>query len=532
MKYFVFRNFTVEPLFSNFAAEFSGYDDISEFNSDSETFVWFYNLSLNPDTNLQISEIDHFYDKINYLINRIPATKDFYIFTLVDLFSFKWQNSDFSLDSRIAEFNKDILSISKIKTNVKIIDLADFVKAFDRESLINWKYYYTSHTFINPALSEKFQAWFLKKTNAIISLRKKCLILDLDNTIWGGVLGEDGIEGIKLGNNYPGNCYSDFQRYLAEALKNGIILAICSKNNEADAIEAFEKNPNMVLKMSHIVAHRINWNNKPTNIKELSKEINIGLDSMVFIDDNPTEREIVKEAIPEITVPEFPESPYKITSFFRNVLNDYFQIQKLTIEDVSKTILYKENFIRDNYKSEFTSIEDYLKNLEIEIVVKRADKFTISRIAQMTQKTNQFNLTTKKYTENDISRFIENGDMVFCGSVKDKFGDNGITLLAIVTFDSKTNIATIESYLLSCRILGRGIENVFLKFILNQVRLKGYSKVEAYYLPTSKNGQVSDFYKKNDFLVIEENADSIRYIRELDEEIEIKSYYKFFYEES
>jgi FkbH-like protein len=233
-----------------------------------------------------------------------------------------------------------------------------------------------------------------------------------------------------------------------------------------------------------------------------------------------------------MTVPEFPESPYKITSFFNDVLNDYFQIQNLTNEDVSKTILYKENYIRDNYKSEFISIEDYLKNLEIEIVVKRADKFTISRIAQMTQKTNQFNLTTKRYTENDISRFIENGDNVFCGSVKDKFGDNGITLLAIVTFDTKSNIAKIDSYLLSCRILGRGIENVFLGFILNQIRLKGFNRVEACYFPTSKNGQVSEFYKKNDFLIAEKNADSIKYIRELDKEIEIKSYYKFFYEEA
>lgn len=532
MKYFIFRNYTIEPLFSNFDVKFSGYNDISEFDADTDNFVWFYQISLNPDTLQQINEIDHFFSKVGFLLKKIPASKDFFLFTLANIFSFKWQNSDFELDAKISEFNNKIIALSKIHQNVKIIDFGDFVKDFSAEYLISWKYYYTSLTYINPALSEKFQTWFLKKTNAIFSKRKKCIILDLDNTLWGGILGEDGVEGIKLGSTYPGNCYSDFQRYLVEASKNGIILAICSKNNESDAIEAFKKNPNMVLKMNHIVAYKINWNNKPTNIKDLAKEINIGLDSMVFIDDNPVEREIVKKAIPEIIVPEFPKAPYNITMFFRSVLNDYFQIQRLTNEDIEKTILYKENYKRDSFKSEFTSIEDYLKNLEIEVIIKKADKFIITRIAQMTQKTNQFNLTTKRYTENDINRFIENGDLVFCASVKDKFGDNGITLLAIATFDFKNRISIIDSYLLSCRILGRGIETVFLNFILNQIYLKGFRNVEAYYLPTTKNGQVKDFYEKNGFRITEKGVDSIKYVMELEKEIEIKSYYKIYYKES
>jgi len=294
----------------------------------------------------------------------------------------------------------------------------------------------------------------------------------------------------------------------------------------------FEKNPNMILKMNQIVAYRINWENKPTNIKNLANEINIGLDSMVFIDDNPVERELVKKAIPEIVVPEFPKEPYNINVFIRNVLEDYFQIYKLTTEDLEKTNQYKENFRRDSFKSEFTSIEDFLKNLDIEITIKKADKFNISRIAQMTQKTNQFNLTTKRYTENEISRFIENGDMVFCASVKDKFGDNGITLLAIVTFDTISKISLIDSYLLSCRILGRGIENVFLNFILNQVYLKGYRKIEACYLPTTKNGQVRDFYEKNGFRIKEQADSIIKYVIDMEKEIEIESYYKIIYIES
>lgn len=532
MKYFVFRNFTIEPLFSNFSAKFSGYDDISDFDADADNYVWLYHISLNPDIHRQIIEIDHFFNKVEFLLKKLPASKDFILFTLVDVFSYKWQNSDFELDNKISEFNSRITALSRIHQNVKIIDFADFVKGFGADNLINWKYYYTSQTYINPALSEKFSTWFRKKTNAIVSIRKKCIVLDLDNTLWGGILGEDGVEGIQLGNTYPGNCYTDFQRYLVEASKNGIILAICSKNNESDALEVFETNPNMVLKMNHIVAYKINWNNKPTNIKELAKEINIGLDSMVFVDDNPVEREIVQKAIPEIIVPEFPKEPYNITMFFRNVMIDHFQIQRLTNEDVEKTILYKENYRRDSFKSEFTSIEDYLKNLEIELVIKKADKFTVPRIAQMTQKTNQFNLTSKRYTENDINKFIENGDLVLCASVKDKFGDNGITLLAIATFDFNNRISFIDSYLLSCRILGRGIETVFLNFILNQIYLKGFRNVEAYYVPSAKNAQVKDFYEKNGFLVNEQGVHGKKYVLELQKEIEIMSYYKIFYKES
>jgi FkbH-like protein len=531
MSYIVFRNFTIEPLFTNFDAKFSGYNDISEFDSDASIYIWFYQIQLNPDTHQIISEIDHFYNKIIFLINKIPPSRNFFLFTLVDIFSVKWQNSDFELDLKISEFNSKLVALSKINPNIKLFDFRDFVTGSNSENLINWKYYYTSSTYINPALSEKFQSWFLKKCDAVLSKRKKCLVLDLDNTLWGGILGEDGVENIKIGNSYPGNCYSDFQRYLVEASKSGIILAICSKNNENDALEAFEKNPNMILKISQIVAYKINWNNKPTNIKALANELNIGLDSMVFIDDSPVEREIVKTTLPDVIVPDFPKEPYKIMPFFQSVLSEYFQIYKLTTEDLDKTILYKENFQRDSFKSEFTSIEDYLQNLDIEMEIKKADKFTVSRISQMTQKTNQFNLTTKRYSENDINRFIEKGDLVLCASVKDKFGDNGITLLAIVEFDISRQVATIDSFLLSCRILGRGIENAFLSFVLTQIYKKGFHKVNADYFPTGKNAQVKDFYENNGFKIVNISSDNTKYLKELVEEIRIKSYYKIIYNE-
>jgi FkbH-like protein len=526
MKYFIFRNFTIEPLFSNFEAKFSGYGDISDFDAGADKFLWFYQLSGCPEILQQINEIDHFFDKLEYLLKHIPKSKDFYLFTLVDVSTLKWQNSNFDLETKIYEFNSRINAISLIHPNVRSIDFSDFTKRFEREYLTNWKYYYTSLAIINPALSDKFHSWFQRKIDALVMKRKKCIILDLDNTLWGGTLGEGAGEGIQLGNSYPGNCYSDFQRYLVEASKNGIILAVCSKNNEKDVIEVFEKNPDMILKLNHLVSYRINWNNKPTNILEISKELNIGLDSIVFIDDSPVERDIVKSLISEVVVPEFPSQPYLIPQFFKHVIDEYFQIYNLTTEDEEKVRQYKENSIRVSFKNDYVSIDDYLKNLEIEIEIRSADRFNISRIAQMTQKTNQFNVTTRRYTETEIGKFIANNDLVLCGSVKDRFGDNGITLLSIVSFDIQRQVSMIDTFLLSCRILGRGIETAFLSYVLNQIYRRGFRKVESYYLPSSRNEQVKDFYDKNGFTLMEKNESCSKYELVLNKEIGIKSYYK------
>ncbi len=529
MKYFIFRNYTVEPLFVNFDAGYSQYGDISVLDQEADIYLWFYQISPNPDPVSRGNEIDDFLRKIHYLIKQIPPTKDLYVFSLVDMFPFKWQNSDFSIEIKMFEFNNKIFELTKLYPNVRLIDLGDFVRDYPIDSIINWKYYFTSFTFLNPSLAKQFTIWFSKKSDAIQLKRKKCIILDLDNTLWGGVLGEDGIEGIKLGNSYPGNCFTEFQRYLVEASNNGIMLAICSKNNEADALVAIENNPYMILKMDHIVAHRINWENKPTNIKSLAQEMNIGLDSMVFFDDSPVERELVKQAIPMIEVPEFPTEPYNITPFFKDVLNCSFQIYKLTIEDKKKTSQYKENWKRSNFRSEYTSIDDYIKNLEIEIEIRSVDGFSISRASQMTQKTNQFNLTTKRYSESDINRFIKDGNTVLCASVKDKFGDNGISILTIITYDSSDKSAHIDLFLLSCRILGRGIENVFLNFVLNQIFLKGFKRVYASYVATGKNELAKEFYKNNCFIEVESKDAEVKYLKELNEEILIQSNFKINY---
>jgi FkbH-like protein len=333
------------------------------------------------------------------------------------------------------------------------------------------------------------------------------LVLDLDNTLWGGILGEDGMEGIQIGNTYPGNAFLDFQNNLLELSKNGVILTACSKNNEQDVMEAWNKNPFLQIKKEQLAAWRINWNNKADNIAELAQELNIGLDSMVFIDDNPTERELIKQVFPMVETPEFPKQPYMLPEFFEKICADYFQIYKLTGEDKEKLEQYKANAERTSFQKSFISFDDYLKSLEIILDIQELNSMNLSRIAQMTQKTNQFNLTTKRYTEEDITTFAAQGAKIFCISVSDKFGDSGITGAAIITVDNENRSADIDSFLLSCRILGKNIETTFLKYVLQQLKENGILHLTAAFIPTAKNIQVLDFYEKNGFELVSKTAE-------------------------
>jgi len=347
--------------------------------------------------------------------------------------------------------------------------------------------------------------------------------------LWGGVLGEDGINGIKIGNGYPDKCFYDFQQAILEAEKNGIILTICSKNNEEDVLELFEKRSSMPLKINNFSARRINWENKAQNISELAKELNIGLDSFVFIDDNPIERELVKELLPEVTIPEFPKNPYELLSFFKRIYEQYFTVYSVVEEDIQKTKQYRDNSKRFKYKKKFGKLDDFIKALEIKIDVYFNNDNYITRIAQMTQKTNQFNLTTKRYTENDIQNFM-NSDYVLCFNVKDKFGDNGITALIIgKVLDEKS--LEIDTLLLSCRILGKNIENEILRYSLNLWRKKGFSKVYSTYKKSKKNKQTENYYDRNNFNLIEYTESEKRYEITLEKEIELSKKYEINLEE-
>ena len=520
MTKFVFRNNTIERFFDK-EYSFSGYDDISNVPQNVESYVWWYQVPIKFKQDVLADEICGYAQKLGLVLSQIDEKKQFVVLTMDVLYAVHFTDDDFLLQSAVAEYNDALYVIAASHKNVKVIDITEFTRKYNAAELFDWKFYFISQMGMNPKLSKDFKAWWEKKMNSISLKRKKCLVLDLDNTLWGGVLGEEGIEGIKIGGDYPGKAFLYWQEALLELSKSGVILTVCSKNNEQDVLDAWEKNPFMVLRKEHFAAYRINWTDKATNVKELATELNIGLDSFVFVDDNPTERELVKQMLPMVEVPEFPAQPYDLMPFFKQLVEDYFKVYSVTDEDKKKTEQYKQNAARAQAQASFTDFNSFLKSLNIQITIDAANEFNIQRIAQMTQKTNQFNLTTHRYTDADVRGFVNAGWKVWCISVADKFGDNGITGAIMVKPDGE-----IDSFLLSCRILGKGIELAFIKKILSLLADDGIEKLTAMYLPTAKNAQVKDFWEKVGFTCTQETEGGKKYALDLKSaDLNIKDFY-------
>ena len=520
MKYFVFRNNTIERFFPK-RYLFSGYDDISDVPSDVDGYIWFYQLPVKYDQELLCSEIRGYAQKLSFVLAQVNGTKPFIVLTMDEGGYTVPFTSGLEILGAVSDYNAALLQAEADHPNVKMVDFREFTRQYPAGEVFDWKFWFISQMGMNPMLTKPFMDWFNHKMGQVSLKRKKCLVLDLDNTLWGGVLGEDGIEGIKLGGDYPGKAFHYFQEALLELSKSGVILTVCSKNNEADVLEAWDKNPFMVLRKDNFASWRINWTDKATNIKEIAEELNIGLDSFVFIDDNPTERELIKQVLPMVEVPGFPVQPYELPVFFKEIVEKYFRVYSVTSEDKKKTEQYKANAQRAQAQRSFVDFDSFLESLDIQIAIEAANEFNVPRIAQMTQKTNQFNLTTKRYTDADVRSFMQAGRRIWCVSVADKFGDNGITGCIMVNGD------TIDTFLLSCRILGKGIEIAFIKKILTILAESGVEKVKADYLPTAKNAQVKDFYDRCGFTCIAEEPDGKRsYILELkDADLNIKDYY-------
>lgn len=501
---FVFRNNTIERFFGK-EYTFSGYDDIYNVPDDADEFVWWYQVPIKFDENLLVEEIRSYAEKFGLVLSQIGEGRRVIALTMDIIFNVQFTDNDYQLQIAVAEYNNMLFAAEASHENVKVIDITEFTRRYNDTELFDWKFYFISQMGMNPKLSREFKSWWEKKMNSISLKRKKCLVLDLDNTLWGGVLGEDGIDGIKIGGDYPGKAFLYWQEALLELSKRGVILTVCSKNNEQDVIEAWNMNPYIKLKREHFAACRINWEDKATNIKSLAEELNIGLDSFVFVDDNPTERELVKQMLPMVEVPEFPAQPYELIPFFGRLVDDYFKVYSVTDEDKSKTEQYRHNAARSTAQASFADLDSFLKYLNIQLTIEPADELNIMRIAQMTQKTNQFNLTTHRYTDTDVRAFVDAGWKVWCLSVADRFGDNGITGAIMVTPDGE-----IDTFLLSCRILGRGIEYAFVKKIISLLALSGFKTLRAKYLPTAKNAQVKDFWAKVGFTCVKEDENGAK----------------------
>jgi FkbH-like protein len=340
---------------------------------------------------------------------------------------------------------------------------------------------------------------------------RKCLVLDLDNTLWGGIIGEDGPQGIVLAEEGPGLAFTEFQEELAHLSRKGVLLAICSKNNEADALEAIRTHPSMRLREDSFAARRINWQDKAQNLKELAAELNIGLDSFVFVDDNPAERSLVRMSLPEVHVPEWPEDPGQYKAALLDLAGDYFCRVAITAEDRERTAMYHADRLRVSLAASAGSLTDYYQSLQMRAQIELADSFSIPRIAQLTQKTNQFNLTTRRYTEAGIRALAgEPGAIVLWLQLRDRFSDQGIVGVMILK-ERQESVWWIDTLLLSCRVIGRGVENAFVGFAHQLLLGRGATEMIGEYLPASKNSLVANLYRDLGFEPIGEEAGATRW---------------------
>jgi FkbH-like protein len=327
----------------------------------------------------------------------------------------------------------------------------------------------------------------------------KCLVLDLDNTLWGGVIGDDGLAGIELGQgSAAGEAFVAFQHYAREMTQRGIILAVCSKNDESNALEPFERHPEMVLKRTDIACFVANWDDKASNLRAISERLNIGLDALVFVDDNPFERALVRHELPMVAVPELPQDPALYAACIANA--GYFETLRITEEDRQRGGQYQANLQRESLAASTTDIPDYLRSLEMKMTWNRFDRIGQARVVQLINKTNQFNLTNRRTSHEAISALIDD-DLALTLQIRliDRFGDNGIIAIVIGKFALGTLDMHIDTWLMSCRVLGRQVEEATLNLIVAEAKRLGATRLIGAYLPTAKNGMVKDHYLKLGF---------------------------------
>lgn len=336
----------------------------------------------------------------------------------------------------------------------------------------------------------------------------KCLVLDLDNTLWGGVLGEDGLGGIALGEDYPGNIYKDFQRKVLSLRDRGILLALASKNNERDALGVFQNHPDCVLKIEDFAAIQIHWHDKASSLATIAKELNIGTDALVFFDDNPVEREWIRVKMPEVTVIEVSKTPLDYAQdLFESGAFDQLTI---SVEDKQRSELYKNERQRKQLKSQAISLEEFLQQLDMTVTIGYVNSETLPRVSQLLARTNQFNLTTRRHTSSDIKALIESGAVALWLRVADRFGDNGLVGVAI-GIPGESGEWTIDTFLLSCRVIGRRVETVLLGVLSRFIHERSGQVLVGEYIPTPKNDLVAEFYRAHGFGPIDSKGRRWRY---------------------
>jgi FkbH-like protein len=428
---------------------------------------------------------------IKVIIGNLPEIND-------NVFGNYSNKVEVSLLYQLRKFNYELMNFSRNTTNTYIIDINSICFTHGWNNLFSSNLYVNSDVIFNFNAMPLIAANISSIINAAKGKLKKCVVLDLDNTLWGGIIGDDGIDKIEIGNLGIGKAFSEFQKWLLCLKQRGIILCVCSKNEEKVAKEPFISHPDMTLRLDDISVFVANWNSKAENIKYIQKVLNIGFDSMVFFDDNPFERNLVKTMIPDITVPELPADPAEYLNFLTQL--NLFETVSFSNEDLERTKQYQQEAERTAVKLQFSDENDFLSSLEMVSEVSSLNKYNIPRIAQLSQRSNQFNLRTVRYTESDLIKMSEMNGIYFplAFNLKDKFGDYG--LITVVILKKEANTLFIENWFMSCRVLKRGMEDFTLNSIINLARENAIETIIGEYIPTSKNEMVANHYLNLGFI--------------------------------
>lgn len=464
---------------------------------------------MNPDSSLH-----HFVPDVVFLFllnddikydfeNDIKVPVDFFckLHTKSKIFISDYFEKPYSVSSFISTGEKDAV-LSKLiqyvaeEHQIELFRFSRLIQLYGHLQMFDDKFWYLGKI----KLSQSGFRWLATEINhyfkAMTGNLKKVLVLDLDNTLWGDIVGETGWNKIILSNEGKGRIYKDFQRNILKLKDLGVLLTIVSKNNLDDVKEVFGNHPDMVMKWDDFVVHKINWDKKSTNLEIIANELNVGIDSLVFIDDNPREREEVKLALPEVSVPDFPEDITRLNFWFVNdVVYSYFPKFNLSVEDLNKTSQYQRQNQRREQQNKL-GFEAYLNSLEMNLQIREAKTEELPRVLQLIQKTNQFNVHPVRLTESELAdKLNDKVHRIFVLHYNDKFGDEGLTACAIVKIEEGQ--MTFEHFLLSCRILGRKVENQFLESIIEQINPQ--KNIIFCYEKTSKNDQVLTFLAKEGF---------------------------------
>ncbi len=505
-------------------AKTGGYDTIvqdSESTCDSDLIIIFweignimdgfqYKSDILSDEQLEsiIEKVELEIDLVFQNLSKIPIVL-INRFTAMPFVSHSIGNSNLEMvANRLNEYLENNLT-----KYIKIIDIEKVFAIIGLKKCIDLRHFYSSKALYTIYFYRAYAEYIKPLILSANGKAKKALIFDCDNTLWKGILGESGFNEIEMSpSTKDGLIFNEIQSIALALNRQGVLLGLCSKNNFADVKEVLTSHPDMLIREENLAIQKVNWEDKVSNLKNIARDLNIGLDSLVFIDDSTFEINLVKEQLPEVEVLQVPEKLSEYPSLIRNSMGLFYHLSQ-TAEDKKKTLMYKQQALRTSDRKGYNGVEDFLRALKLKIVIFQDNAALIPRMSQMTQKTNQFNLTTRRYTERDLDDLIQDpNSIVIAASVSDKYGDSGITGLCIARIDVQEKRSEIDSFLMSCRIIGRNIEYAIMDALINKLKKRGIRFIDAKYVKTPKNNIVEKFYDNCSFTpskVLEGNKEYI-----------------------